>query len=107
MKPEIAPDVTEQPAAPTGVACSDWLGHGVGVPAPQAFAPPPENLGNWKHGRTSEMRDKLKHLKIGEYAEGPMPQWERQAKRLADKMGIRVATRRVKENETVRIYRVA
>lgn len=26
MKPEIAPDVTEQPAAPTGVACSDWLG---------------------------------------------------------------------------------
>ena len=88
------------------VACSAWLGHGVGVPPPQSLAPPPEHPGNWKHGGSSEMRDKLKQLKIGEYAEGPMPQWERQAKRMADKIGIRVATRRVKENETVRIYRV-
>jgi len=101
------PDVTEQPETPARVACSAWLGHSVGVPPPQAFAPPPENPGNWKHGRTSEMRDKLRQLKIGEYAEGPMPQWKRQAKRLANKLGIRVATRRVKENETVRIYRVA
>jgi hypothetical protein len=86
----------------------EWFGKNIGIPPKGAFSPRLEDeYGNWKHGLYREIRERLQCLKVNEYIEGPMPLWEKQAHRIARYIGIKIATCRVKENNTVRIYRVS
>lgn len=95
MKTKSAPDVTEQPAAPTGVACSDLLGH-----------IPPKSIKRRNEHEGGNVADALRDLKVGDSIELPMSR-ENGVRASAECIGIKITSRRLGRTDKITVWRVA